>query len=352
MTTSKTSDFYWACRNGDLDTVKKLLPSLSLNDINRIECNGSTALHAASYYDHENVVRLLLQKGANTNSRNKYDKTAKEEAHTNEIRALFVSTPKAEETSVSDNDDDDIPQSEFIQLYPNNDNMDKSQLATNILKARLRLHQTHKYTISAESNLEHLEKKYRKICEERGEQHSLRLGEEYFQKYREKYDFDHLIQFYTMQSPFYEIIQGDETFLVEMYKHLFRYGKYVFQGPTYRALNLFPKDLEPYRWALMHPNSLLEMRKLAGTHQDKDYPFRYIQKTNDERRLVLFEMQFDKQCFTAIDIDLISQFKEKEVLILSGTFFTVTKIQEDDKGMITISMKNVSVDKNSISTVI
>ncbi len=47
---SKLSEFYLACRNGDLDTVQHLLPNMSDEQKNRIESNGSTALHAATYF--------------------------------------------------------------------------------------------------------------------------------------------------------------------------------------------------------------------------------------------------------------------------------------------------------------
>jgi hypothetical protein len=59
--------------------------------------------------------------------------------------------------AADDDDNDDIPQSELVALFPNSEGKDKSQLATNILKARLGIHQAHKYTITAASNLEHLE---------------------------------------------------------------------------------------------------------------------------------------------------------------------------------------------------
>jgi hypothetical protein len=196
MATQKTSDFYWACRNGDVDTVKNILPNLKANDINRVESNGSTALHAAAYYGHANVVRLLLAQGANTTIRNKYEKTAKEEASTDEVRSMFESTINVED---ADDDNGDMPQSELCQLYRNAEGIDKSVLATRAFKARLSTYQAHKYTISATSNLEHLEKKYYKLCEQEADENNLRMGKEYFEKYRETGNFDHMIRLYTTE---------------------------------------------------------------------------------------------------------------------------------------------------------
>ncbi len=52
------SELYKACRSGDLNTVKSLLPALTVERINQQEPNGSTSLHAASYYGHIDIVRL------------------------------------------------------------------------------------------------------------------------------------------------------------------------------------------------------------------------------------------------------------------------------------------------------
>ncbi|CAF4962946.1 unnamed protein product [Rotaria sp. Silwood1] len=89
-----TSEFYLACRNGDIDTVKRLLPSLTLHDINRMEPNGSTALHAASYYNHFDIVKLLLEAGAVRSIINMYNMTPADEAATSAIKLLFRRSPE------------------------------------------------------------------------------------------------------------------------------------------------------------------------------------------------------------------------------------------------------------------
>ncbi|CAF4749805.1 unnamed protein product [Rotaria sp. Silwood1] len=47
---NQVSDFYLACRNGDINAVKRMLCDKKRVNINRMEPNGSTALHAASYF--------------------------------------------------------------------------------------------------------------------------------------------------------------------------------------------------------------------------------------------------------------------------------------------------------------
>lgn len=89
MALSTVSEFYLACRNGDIAKVDQLIKMLSIKNINQMEPNGSTALHAASYYGHIEIVRLLLKRGMHRGTRNKFGLTAYDEALNDEIRNLL-----------------------------------------------------------------------------------------------------------------------------------------------------------------------------------------------------------------------------------------------------------------------
>jgi hypothetical protein len=86
---SALSEFYIACRNGDLYRVQQLLPTMSDEQKNSLESNGSTALHAATYYGHHDVVKLLLENGCATWILNKFKNTPYDEAKDEEMRQLF-----------------------------------------------------------------------------------------------------------------------------------------------------------------------------------------------------------------------------------------------------------------------
>ncbi|CAF4271262.1 unnamed protein product [Rotaria sp. Silwood2] len=89
---SDVSEFYLACRNGDVDLAKKYLMTLkqTKNDLNPLEPNiHSTPLHAACYYGHKEIVELLLENGCDRSKLNRYGLTAYEEAANDEIRRLF-----------------------------------------------------------------------------------------------------------------------------------------------------------------------------------------------------------------------------------------------------------------------
>ena len=89
----KTSDehgrtlLYLSCKSGFYDMAKMLLRRGA--DINEIQSCGSTALHAAAYYGHEHVVRLLLEYGAQTDIKNTWQNTALEESYSKEITNLI-----------------------------------------------------------------------------------------------------------------------------------------------------------------------------------------------------------------------------------------------------------------------
>ena len=69
--------------------VRKYLEQISLDDINQIESDGSTALHAAAYYGHDSVVELLLEKGACSSTRNRYGFTPFDEAKTDHLKHMI-----------------------------------------------------------------------------------------------------------------------------------------------------------------------------------------------------------------------------------------------------------------------
>ncbi|CAF1417162.1 unnamed protein product, partial [Rotaria sordida] len=84
-----TSPFYNACRNNNIGLVKKYLQKMSLDEINKIEPNGSTALHVAAYRGYEEIVELLLQKGACYTTVNRYNSTPLNEAKTDKIKQMI-----------------------------------------------------------------------------------------------------------------------------------------------------------------------------------------------------------------------------------------------------------------------
>jgi hypothetical protein len=110
MSELKLSEFYMACRIGDLISVDRLLNHLSFYDLNRLEPNGSTALHAATYYGHIDIVRRLVNHGAIVRTfQNKYKLTPAQEIENEEIKRLLEpdATYQPRKRFVNDDHDDE-----------------------------------------------------------------------------------------------------------------------------------------------------------------------------------------------------------------------------------------------------
>jgi ankyrin repeat protein len=94
-TTPETSDFYNACLISDIPRVKYYLARMTIDEINRIERNGSTALHTAAYHDNAAVVYLLLRRGALGSIKNRHDLTPFEETTSSYIKQILSNTGNA-----------------------------------------------------------------------------------------------------------------------------------------------------------------------------------------------------------------------------------------------------------------
>ncbi|CAF4039157.1 unnamed protein product [Rotaria magnacalcarata] len=86
----KCSDFYIACRDNDQGKVKELLETMTPDEVDRLEPNGSTALHAACFYGHYHIVELLLKKGADRAVQNRHQCIPFDEAKNDDIKELFL----------------------------------------------------------------------------------------------------------------------------------------------------------------------------------------------------------------------------------------------------------------------
>lgn len=82
---------YLACKSGFYDMVKMLL--LKGADINKKQKDGSTPLHGAAFFGHNIVVGLLLEYGAKTDIKNRWESTALQEGATTEIKNTIQNAP-------------------------------------------------------------------------------------------------------------------------------------------------------------------------------------------------------------------------------------------------------------------
>ncbi|CAF1058972.1 unnamed protein product [Adineta steineri] len=89
-TQSEPSKFYCACRDGNVDYVREHLPHMLIEDVDKLEGIGDTALHVATRNDHKEIVKLLLKADCSTTTLNHDGKMPYEESKTPEMKKIYM----------------------------------------------------------------------------------------------------------------------------------------------------------------------------------------------------------------------------------------------------------------------
>ena len=231
----QASDFYWACRAGDLDSVRKLIASNPFTDLNHLEPNGSTALHAASYFGHTEIVRLLLhQHGVMRHRRNRHGVTAYEEAANDEIRHFFhrpansprfcsdntddahqLFTSNGDEEAGDDEDDNDQAPDDWVKGTFLEDDVCSNRVSFNraktlassailrlLLKASLRDKKVPDRVRNEDTAVKALQRFIDKHVTPSHSQY--KKASELVSKYAKTKNVEHLLRLYSLDTPFYK----------------------------------------------------------------------------------------------------------------------------------------------------
>ncbi|CAF1184906.1 unnamed protein product [Didymodactylos carnosus] len=372
----EASEFYWACRNGDVERVKQLLLTTPWIDLNRLEPNGSTPLHAASFYGHSQIVGLLLREhGCRRECLNQHGLTAYEEAQSEEIRQLFHRpseknrfcdasddagnifkvTTKAEmkEEDVA-TADEDFSNDQWLVGYETSEQIEhvkadfsagKAIVQSKLLASMFGKEVFHReFTDNLNKLLtEHVPQTHREF------EKCKTLIEKAFDRQQDQPEY--LLRLYTLETPLYGILGNDARSL--FHPLLFTLNKLKprhFQGVSYRGVKMAEEGLRAYRWAIKS-KGFIETRTFCSTTLDRSVAERFAgigQITND-RRSVLMAFNFSENCDTAINLGKISQDlpciseyeNEAEVLMFPTTLFVVRQI-ESATNYITIHLENIS----------
>ncbi|CAF1468100.1 unnamed protein product [Rotaria sordida] len=373
---SSVSKFYLACRNGDFATVQKLLPNMSDDEKNRTEPNGSTALHAATYYGHHDIVKLLLENGCATWIRNNYKNTPYDEAQDEEMRELFRRPNRANGSNRfastddcfsivtrnfgKDNDEidgDDNISKGWVKGYKHIGTFEERETnIKQIVHAQMMKYCLKKFQISDTcKDLLKLLKKSLNADSESNKQEDCRLARSSFEKFLTEQDVDELIRVYTLETAFYGALQtkGD-LFAIELYSRLSSLQDRAFKGgKTYRGLGTTDDSLQVYRWAAKDKSRMIEIRTMTSTSLLDSVAIRFAKDSiaNDKTKKklpILYIIEFPEVCYTAIDLNMdkpITKYPhEQEILLLPGTLFEVHDVQDGPmNGWYTIELTNVPV---------
>lgn len=344
MAKQKTSEFYYACRDNDIDKVHRLLNEHSIEELDHMEPNGSTALHAASYYQHDQIVELLLERGFTRRIVNKYNNTPFKEASTDRIRDL-LSRPK-NSCRFGGGIPFELEKRIWISLDDDHHHLRQHVFDDAYEGERL------------EYGLFHCIQILEALGVDMSETGVIRR---LFRRAVEEKDPTRLIQAYTAETDFYKKINDylllpnvtpNETiaeFIDTISLNRQLHEKYSYIGKCYRSIRIqWSSDLNFYK-----VGTKLTNRCFISTTKSRHVAEEYVGKDPNDRSqdypvpvLFIFEI---RQKRTALDIENLSEYpNEEEVLISINKTFKVIHVTSKLNSMVEVELresKSPRVDK-------
>ena len=317
--TKTPSQFYYACRNNEIETVRRILDEQPLENLDQMESNGSTALHAACYYKHIEIIKLLLDRGFTRRVLNKYGNTPFDESESVEIQQLFT-RPKTSNRFGGDvsNEREKLT---WIVVDGNEQNVIQERIPDTYKGNRL------------EYGIFHGDKILQQLCANMPKIGVIRL---LFRRATDEKDCTRLIQAYTAETDFYKrvdnylLTQKDSAqtnvmseFTDTIYFNNQVHEKYQFQGICYRSIRITSdNDLSIYKVGTKIIN-----RTFISATKDRQFAEQYVRDRDKEKKYAIifsFEIRYTN---TALDVEHLSEFSnEKEVLIMNNCVFKVVHI--------------------------
>ncbi|CAF3922025.1 unnamed protein product [Rotaria magnacalcarata] len=316
------SDFYVACRDNNVAALQKLLQTLPVEEMNKLEPNQSTGLHVACFRGHKEVVKLLLKKGVSRSIMNRYRCLPYEEAASNDIKRLFERIPDNSRYVANSG------RVEWLLVAANT----KAMAARNV--EAIKKYGTPQFEHYAKQIIDN----YINPHFQHVEKYEELLG--FFNMAVLEKDPRYLIKAYTAETGFYTKLNVDlasETAVGKLERQIYLgiltfnpcFDKFRFSGEVYRGMRLTDDDLEEYGVN----KQVMTKSFLSGTvdKNQTDYFLGKFKRKNvhgNEVKMgvICTYIIRDKQC--SLDLTNISEYpSEKEVLIFPYTVFTVTQIQ-------------------------
>lgn len=331
FSSAKPSQFYFACRNNEIETVRSVLPKLTLKQINQIEPNGSTALHAATYYGHEKIVKLLLSNGAERMIKNLHGCTPLDEAQSDELKRLFRRVDERGTESQSRFSEEKGPSFEWIFVRG-----DPSSYASFNRRSLLKCENTEEFQRLCQG----IRKYY---INENGPLDDVKHIEEvrsFFDRAIEANDPRLIVRAYTAETGFYHRLNQDLSQLPTHWsgsKHerniasmmLFHpvFADFWFTGVTYRGFTMSADDLKEYV-----VDSVFMNKTFLSTARERRATDSFIESKGSPSVFVVVCTYITKHQGTALAIEDLSEYPdEKEVLILPYAAFKVKSISQSTR---------------------
>lgn len=353
---------YKLCKENKIEEVRYILPSISnKNLINQIQTStGSTCLHVACYYGHENMVEILLDYGAVSSIRNlRHNLTPYEETYADNIRQLFDKGRDLFSYNNNNNPyiewaivDADLldKRRRFRELIDVYKSYDSHNLISKVIAEFIHYY-LNEYLMNHNNNAEHQQDQ---ITREQ-----IKNIEEYFREAIEKKDYlTYFIKAYTFTNDFHRVLNKhlalyildyfDESkifsstyrlvnclaHIVTLLIHHPNLSQYRYRGFCYRGMRITQNDLNQYR-----SNQHMLNRSFLSTSVNRQVAemfagegqqskMRFTPQNQSALQYSCLCRYLIKQDSTAIDVQTLSMRpEEEEVLILPFTVFKVVTIK-------------------------
>ena len=354
---------YKLCKENKIEEVRSILPSIgNKNLINQIQTStGSTCLHVACYYGHENMVEILLDYGAMRSIRNlRHNLTPYEETNADNIRQLFDkgrglfsynnnnNNPYIEWAIADDNLLD--KRRRFRELIGVYKTYDSHHLVSKLIAEFIQYY-LNEYLLKHNNDAAHPQDQ---ITSEQ-----IKDIEGYFREAIEKKDYlTYFIRAYTLPNDFHKVLNKhlalyildyfDESknflstyrlvnclaHIVTLIIHHQKLSQYEYRGLCYRGMRITQNDLNQYslnqhmlnRSFLSTSVNRQVAEMFAGEGQQSK--MRFTPQNQSALQYSCLCRYLIKQHSTAIDVKTLSMRpEEEEVLILPFTVFKVVTIK-------------------------
>jgi hypothetical protein len=373
-TRGEASDFHFLCGDGKLDEVRQTLDAEnapSIDELNKLQPNGSTALHAATYYNHLEIVKLLLEHNCPPNTLNRFANTAYEEAETKEMKQLFDRNDVSDrfhETNAVNTMELYLPETNIdgINVDETVDYVHSFKSESDILEYTINQQTTamwvkfsswfiHRFRPFIEREDVHVDafdlpnhpdfKQFltRSLPEPKVEETMKSIHQA-----QRSNSIEPLIKLYTSEKagfyrPFNELLGQSSSktklsphlcdrFIIEFYIHRQELKQRLFTGTTYRGATVSADGLVIYKQAVeSKPPGVLGLKAFTSTSRDLFVALKFAFRTplEDGKKRVIFVFEIIEASPTIFGIDDVSIYHhEQEVLILPGNLFIVTKVEE------------------------
>ncbi|UJR19987.1 hypothetical protein I4U23_023121 [Adineta vaga] len=330
---NQCSEFYLACRTNRIHKVRELLKTMTPEEIDRLEPNGSTALHSACYHGHDEIADLLLKAGADRSILNKFQCLPYDEAKNDRIRRLFFRIQSANRfvSSTGEIEWESIDNDAII----------------NAAEDRQIIRSTYENACGAIGIQKMFEKIFKNYIDNRLNYiEGIDIVKRFCRKAMEEQDPIWIIKAYTAETDFYKILnkeiacgatmnQNERRYIIALLSHHPKLDPMIFIGCSYRVLQINQNDLDKYEEnSFLMTKSFLSSsidRKIAELFLcEKESSQQHVRTRSDGTQIKIWLMciYHIKHRRTALHIENTSQYtSEGEVLIMPYTVFQIKRTE-------------------------